>query len=275
MKAASQRITGGRRAGAGDFRRPGEPPLVSVILPVMNAAGSLAGAVAGILRQGLGPRELIVVDGGSGDGTLDVLRGLDTRVDHWESGPDRGIYDAMNRGVDAARGEWLYFMGVDDAFHDDDTLAALVAVDPPPAGADLVVGRVLTADGRLFCSRFDARLLLKNTVHHQSALYRRRVFERFRYGGRAGGRIPYRVSGDYQLNLRLFLEGRRAHAVDRVVARCGSGLSRQGRWVGYLEEILIRHGELPFWAAFPFDLETLVRYILKRARLARSRKHCG
>jgi glycosyltransferase involved in cell wall biosynthesis len=265
IRSAGTKRTGGcRNTGSGGR------PLVSVIVPVRGAAGVLADAVCGILRQRLRAKELIVIDGGSGDGTLAVLSALNDRVDYWESAPDRGIYDGMNRGIDAARGQWLYFMGADDAFYDEETLSDLLEKDDVPDQADLIVGQVVTADGRRFSSRFDARLLLKNTVHHQSALYRRGVFDRFRYGiPTAGRRRPLQISGDYQLNLRLFVRGHRAHAVDRVIARCGDGISRQGRWTGYLEEILVRHGEVPFWRAFPFDLQTFLRYMLKRIQLAR------
>ena len=239
--------------------------MISVILPVLNGADTIGAAIKSVLGQSFTRCELIVLDGGSRDGTLAVLRSLGGRIDYWESARDRGIYDAMNRGVDLARGKWLYFMGADDTLHDGEAFADLMAPASIEASEDLIAGEVIQAGGRRFRSRFGACLLLKNTVHHQAALYHRRVFDSFRYGRRAGGGIrPYRISGDYQLNLRLYREGRRARVTRRAVARCAGGASEEGRWLGYLEEILVRHGELSFWQALPFDYQTLARYLVKQ-----------
>jgi glycosyltransferase involved in cell wall biosynthesis len=69
-----------------------------------------------ILRQDYPNIEHIVLDGGSSDGTVDVLRKYDDRIALWKSEPDRGIYDAWNKGLALARGEWICFLGADDEF---------------------------------------------------------------------------------------------------------------------------------------------------------------
>jgi glycosyltransferase involved in cell wall biosynthesis len=207
-----------------------------------------------------------VIDGGSTDGTVDVLRRLGDRIDYWDSAADQGIYDAMNRGIDVSRAQWLYFMGADDAFFDRHTLDDVMRRAAGGGDADLIFGRVLMGkQERLFTSRFDNRLYLRNTIHHQSAFYNRKVFEKFRYGHEKGRRFhPFRISGDYQLNLELFAQKRPAHFVDRVIARCADGSSQQGRLIGYLEEIVIRHRHMPFAPAALCDILTVARYLLKK-----------
>lgn len=89
-------------------------PLVSVITVTYNAAQYLRQALESILNQTYTNVELLVIDGGSTDGTLDIVRSLQHRIDYWQSEPDRGIYDAMNKGLALARGEWVGFKNADD-----------------------------------------------------------------------------------------------------------------------------------------------------------------
>jgi len=89
-------------------------PLVTVITSVFNARHHIAGCIESVMRQDYPNIEHIVIDGGSTDGTVDVLRGFDGSIAFWRSAPDKGIYDAWNKGLAEARGEWICFIGADD-----------------------------------------------------------------------------------------------------------------------------------------------------------------
>jgi hypothetical protein len=109
----------------------------------------------------------------------------------------------MNKGIEAADGEWLYFLGVDDAFYSRDTLKLIFKDRAIPSDIVMLLGNVIYADGRLFKSRFGKFMYFKNTVHHQGVFYRHNVFKQFCYGAStSGGRSTrhYHISGDYQLN---------------------------------------------------------------------------
>jgi glycosyltransferase involved in cell wall biosynthesis len=269
MEMPSAKKTSGGARGYGPARAsaPGFP-LVTVIMPVFNAEREIERGIDEIQNQTYPNKELIVIDGNSLDKTVDTLVKRDGDVDYWISEPDAGIYDAMNKGVDAAGGEWLYFMGVDDCFYKSDTLAAFFHNQHIPDDVNLVLGNVLYPDGRLFKSRLDKTLYLKNTVHHQGAFYRRRVFDGFRYGLCEPPSVKknFVISGDYQLNLRLFTKGVRYRYVNEIIARCGSGISLEGRFQGYREEMMIRHQYMNFFLALCFDLTTMLRYGLKQVR---------
>ena len=122
---------------------------------------------------------------------------------------------------------------------------------------------------RLFRNRFGKSMYFKNTVHHQGVFYRRGVFERFRYGKSlpSGRTRQYFISGDYELNLLLFLQGAQHIHVNEVIARCGDGISMQGNTRGYVEEILIRHEHIGFLRAIFFDAITLLRYLFKKTTM--------
>src|SRR5688572_6496915 len=109
MRAMS-RVDGGTRGRDGENVRP----RLSVITVVYNAADLLEATIRSVVTQDLPGLEYIVVDGGSTDGTLDIVRRYESRIAYWVSERDRGIYDAMNKGLDAARGAWICFMNAGD-----------------------------------------------------------------------------------------------------------------------------------------------------------------
>lgn len=91
-------------------------PLVSVITVVRNAAATLRETLESVFIQAYDNIELIVVDGASDDGTLDIIRENEGKIDLWVSGPDRGIYDAMNKGLGYAGGRYVHFLNADDHY---------------------------------------------------------------------------------------------------------------------------------------------------------------
>src|SRR3954471_12753159 len=90
-----------------------EPPLISVISPTFNSGEKIAATVGSVLSQRQGLYELLVIDGGSTDDTLAYLRAQGPAL-RYLSEPDEGIYDAMNKGIRLASGEFLYFLGAGD-----------------------------------------------------------------------------------------------------------------------------------------------------------------
>lgn len=119
---------------------------LSVVTVCLNARDTIAEAVESVRRQTHGEVEHIVVDGASTDGTLDVLNRYRDGFGCLISEPDGGLYDAMNKGIEAATGDYLGFLNSDDVYHHDKVLAtisdALSVGDRDAAHADLVyVGR--------------------------------------------------------------------------------------------------------------------------------------
>jgi len=90
------------------------PPQISVCIVVLNGRMHIGEAVESVLNQKYPSLELIVIDGGSTDGTLEILGKYAQDIAHLVSEPDGGIYDAMNKGCAIAQGEWLIFLGCDD-----------------------------------------------------------------------------------------------------------------------------------------------------------------
>ena len=108
-------------------------PLISVITVCYQAAEPLEKTILSVRQQYYQPLEFIVVDGGSTDGTRDIIARHQDIITRWVSEPDRGIYDAMNKGVSMATGEWVIFMNAGDTFAANNVLLRIFKPTPSPS----------------------------------------------------------------------------------------------------------------------------------------------
>ncbi len=146
-----------------------DKPLVSIITVVFNGKNHFEETIQSIVNQTYKNLEYIVIDGGSTDGTLDIIYQYDTKIDYWLSEKDGGIYDAMNKGITQARGDWIIFIGADDRLFSADVIASVPFLDFK--NHLLISGSVIYDTGTKVCSHLGFSTLLHNTVHHQSSFY--------------------------------------------------------------------------------------------------------
>lgn len=205
-------------------------PLFSLIVPALNVSTTLHASLDSIAHQTCADFELILVDGGSTDGTLDVAKDFASRLGgrltvHCD--PDRGPYDAMNRGVSLSTGAWLFFLGADDTLYDTDTLSRVADFIRGHEPSDLVYGDVIMrSTGLRYAGEFDLdRLLFEQNICHQAIFYRRELF-----AGIGPYNLRYRLWADWDFNIRCFSNPALVtRYMDIVVAHYDdtSGLSRR------------------------------------------------
>ncbi len=165
------KLVGGLRT-RGLYKAEGPEPIVTVITIAYNCAPFIEETMRSVLSQTYSNIEYIVIDGGSTDGTQDVIRKYDHAIDYWISEPDRGIYDAINKGVRASTGWWLNCMNVKDAFASDDTVQ-IVADRYLKSGARFIYSDVLLTP----CEQKNGNLKIrisdhtKNLINHQASIY--------------------------------------------------------------------------------------------------------
>lgn len=206
-------------------------PLVTVAIVTLNAATELPGTLRSIARQTWAEKEVLVVDGGSTDGTVAILRDPASGVTRWESGRDRGPYDAMNKAAALASGEWIIFMNAGDWFADPQAIEH--AMRDVPADADFVIGHHLyrLLDGAMVLHKaadFEqtwARLRagdfsfgwLSGIPCHQATFTRTAVLLANPYD------IGFRIAADHDLMFRMRAVGARFHHANTVVAVYSQG----------------------------------------------------
>jgi len=180
------------------------PPLISIIVPTFNTGSKIIATVASVLSQRKGLYELLVIDGGSTDDTLAHLRlqGSSLRL---LSQPDEGIYDAMNKGIGMASGEFLYFLGAGDRLLPGvlETVAAEIRKlrERGKTGrATLLYGNVVWSRySQPYDGRFNRFKLLRRNICHQAIFYQRSVFERLGFYN-----TKYHSVADWEFNIRCF-----------------------------------------------------------------------
>jgi putative colanic acid biosynthesis glycosyltransferase len=236
-----------------------DSPLISVIVVCRNPGERLRAALASIWSQQPAAPDLVVIDGASTDGTREWLTANRSRLSTLVSESDRGVYAAMNKGIAAARGDWILFLGADDLLAGDRVLAeASHWLGKTSAG--VAAGEAAYADGRCYTLPVKPRVRARNFVHHQAAFYRRSLFAE-----NGGFDDTLAIMGDYDLNLRLWKNRIAFRPLPLRIAACGTGgLSDAGHWAGYAEEIRVRHRHFPAWRCWVWDLLSVGRWLRKR-----------
>ena len=236
-------------------------PRLSVIVPCLNPGPTLATALESVWTQDDAPVEVIVIDGGSDDGTREWLEARREQLAAFVSARDGGVYQAMNKGVALAKGEWVYFLGADDQLEGSKVLSEVMA-RASASDADVLVGEIAYADGRIYQLPARVNAIARNFVHHQGAFYRRQLF-----ADHGGFDSALAVQADYAFNLRLRKADVRFIPLPLRITRCGTGgLSDGGAWRVYREEIKVRHAFFPGPRAWLWDALSIVRFVRKQVR---------
>lgn len=153
----------------------------SIITVNYNNAIGLQKTVESVVNQTIKDYEHIIIDGGSTDGSKDVILKHQDQCSYWCSEPDKGIYNAMNKGVSRASGEYLLFLNSGDVLHNNDILRQLSQIE---TDADFIIGLVKRMDnGHLQFSHLNNILmqLIRYSISHQGTLIRKRVFDKYQY----------------------------------------------------------------------------------------------
>ena len=146
-------------------------PLVSVITVVLNGEKYLEETIKSVINQNYDNVEYIIIDGGSTDGTLDIIKKYEDKIDYWVSEKDRGIYDAMNKGIDLANGDWINFMNAGDGFAN---MKILKRVFEKISDEDLIYSDTILKNGiKFYCD------IKKNIIIHQSLIYKKKLHNKF------------------------------------------------------------------------------------------------
>jgi glycosyltransferase involved in cell wall biosynthesis len=116
-------------------------PLISIITVVYNCSNTLEETILSVINQDFDNFEYIIIDGASTDGSTEIIKKYQDKITYWISEPDKGIYDAMNKGIKLSKGEWSYFMNAGDSFYDSKLLSNIKNLLEDSV-YDVVVGKV-------------------------------------------------------------------------------------------------------------------------------------
>lgn len=193
----------------------------SIIIPTYNSEATIYAALTSVKNQKFTNFEVLVIDGKSSDKTVELsaqfrLEGLNLNC---ISESDHGIYDAMNKGIAAAKGEYLYFLGSDDTLFNENVLQQVAdSINRQPT--DFIYGNVLMSkSGQRYDGAFTFAKLLSKNISHQAIFYKRTIFQQL-----GGYNLEYKLHADWDFNLKCFTSPAiKTQFIDVLIARFTEG----------------------------------------------------
>lgn len=200
------------------------PPLISIIIATLNTQDTLAACIESIVYQTYKNYEIIIIDGNSTDNTHAIIRNYSKSIAYWESEPDSGVYEALNKGIKKARGTWLYFLGSDDLLYDKNVLSRIFN-DYGTTATDVLYGNVVFRHSKKkWLGRFDLWKLTQHNICHQALFFKKSIFSVLGFYD-----CRYKILADYEFNFRWIANPRiRRRYIDEIIAVYNeTGLSGQ------------------------------------------------
>ena len=235
--------------------------LISIVTVNLDDAAGLRATAESVVAQQHRERQWLVIDGGSSDGSLAVIRAFAAQIDFWSSAPDRGVYDAMNRGLRRAHGRYVIFMNAGDRFADPTAVGRIAAALAEAPAPDLLLGGTFLAlpSGRRIYRPPRAPipwLRFGPPAYHQAIVFRRDAHRLVTYD------LRLRVSGDYGAIAALVGRGASSRCLEQPLAirRCDpASLSERETRVRFADFVRVQRETLS---------KSWVEIILNLSRLA-------
>ncbi len=201
-----------------------EQPTISIVIAVYNGAQTLARCLDSVFAQTYPHIDVVVMDGGSSDGTLAVIQQYQSQINYWVSERDAGIYNAWNKSLSHIKGDWVYFLGCDDVFHDATVLASMASHLKQAQQDELRVvygsvnvvrdsGELIETRGRDWSATQMAFRTQAMAIPHQGCFHARQLFEDY-----GGFDESLRISADYEFLLRELKDKDALFVPDVIIA---------------------------------------------------------
>lgn len=183
-------VSGGKRFNS-DFSS--RQPLISIITVCLNAEKDITSCINSVITYGNNNCEHIIIDGGSTDSTIEILKEFDDRIEFWISEKDHGIYNAMNKAIKYAKGKWVLFLGSDDQL-----FSRFQDIIPYMTNENSVYYGDYLSDGKKYGGKFNKYRLAKSNFCQQCILYSKNVFLKYSFNEK------YRISADHLFNIQCW-----------------------------------------------------------------------
>lgn len=221
----------------------GKAPFVTIITVVYNGLDVLEETILSVIGQSYPHFEYLLIDGGSTDGTLDIVHKYHDQIDYWKSEPDRGIYDAMNKGIAAANGEWIIFMNAGDRFAGPEVLSIF---EERTFEADIIYGDAMVeypGFSTLFKKYPLPEMWKRMPFCHQATFVRASLMKAH------GFDLRYKLSSDFNFLYQSYHTNIKFQYIDKVICHFDfkTGASKKQAFLSFKErkQIVLAHETSP------------------------------
>ena len=252
-------------------------PKITVVTVTYNAEKCLEETILSVINQTYPNIEYIVIDGGSKDGTVDIIKKYAEHIDYWVSEPDKGIYDAMNKGIDKATGEWINFMNAGDSFVSEKALEKVFNQDY--SEYDFIYGDRVNKDVvGLYIEKANPFWLQKNAYCpwkggcHQSTFVKTNTARLHKYS------LKYKYAGDYEMMYNIYKANGKFKYVNIPIALYNllEGFSIEGVKAGAMENARLLGVPINFkfkiWIQYRWIRFHLSRFVVRYCGIRLKRK---
>ena len=214
-----------------------DTPDFSIITVVFNNVELLQKTIQSVINQRNSSFEYIIIDGGSTDGSVDVIKENESYLSAWISETDNGIYNAMNKGVKMAKGKWICFLNSGDVFADNEILKKVESFMETISGIDVFYGNILVnkQNGEMM-ERIASLSCNKHRMYfcHQAAFVKTELIKQRTFDEK------YKMSADFKFFKKCYLDGYKFYHINYpVVIYDTSGISNTNRKAGIKENIAV------------------------------------
>lgn len=221
--------------------------LISIVTVSYNAVLSIEQTIQSVINQTYPYIEYIIIDGGSKDGTVDIIKKYEDKIAYWVSEPDKGIYDAMNKGIRVSRGYWINFMNSGDRFFDFNVLDRLF-LEKNYTGVDIIYGDRISEYSFGSFYQMPKALSHLNTcfpIFHQSTFVRSEIMKKYEFD------LKYRISGDYAFFYKAYYGGKMFLYINLPISICevenGISTLSKNQFNRLKEDAILRDEKIGFY----------------------------
>lgn len=205
-------INGGKQVNKISSEYDKSMPLFSIITVVYNGEKTIEKTINSVLNQTYKNIEYIIIDGNSKDKTVDVIKKYEDEIEYWQSEPDCGIYDAMNKGINLAKGDYICLLNADDWY--EDNACQIVAEQIQKNKADVYYGIARVLDNDLETVDIHGstvKILNRSSVAHQTCFVSKEIYSNYLYD------TKYKSAADYDLVCKLYKAGFKFQFIEKIL----------------------------------------------------------
>ena len=226
-------------------------PLISIITVVYNGKEFLEETIQSVINQTYKNIEYIIIDGGSTDGTVDIIKKYEEHIDYWVSEKDEGIYDAMNKGIDIASGEFIAFLNADD-WYEKDSVKYIVQEYSKHNDIDFFYGNLnfIKKNGDIVLWKgnrgYKGLEIPHPTCFIRASLLKNNFFK-----------TNFKIAADTEMTLRLLNSNIKSKYIDKTIANFRDGGVSSQFWLTQKENFKILSKYIGFNFALRYFLKSL------------------
>lgn len=190
-------------------------PKISIVTVVFNDVNNIECTIKSVANQKYKNIEYIVIDGGSDDGTIDVIKIYKEKINFFLSEKDEGIYDAMNKAIDIAKGDWIYFLNSGDLFYHDKILLDIFSDPIFSKSIDLIYGNIDIKYKTFIKTKFSGNLYDFDDgmqFCHQSVFIKTEIIRKYKFD------VKYKLAADYDMIYKMYKDARTFYKIDKIIA---------------------------------------------------------